>query len=70
MLTNLWLVVRNQPFAPADRRTALELTQGDAAYQLHEGVEPGLASIRSTLVNGWKKVDTYTRVVHDEDMQF
>jgi len=60
----------NQPFAPADRRTALELTQSDTEYHLHEGLDPGLASIRRTLVKGWKDVDTFTRVVDKEDLQF
>jgi len=59
----------NQPFAPADRRNALELTQSDTEYHLpNEGVEPGLASIRRTLVKGWKDVDTFTRGVDKEDM--
>ena len=61
---------RNQPFAPADQRNALELTQSDAAYHLHEDAEPGMASIRRTLLKGWKDVDTFTRVVNEEDMQF
>jgi len=52
----------NQPFAPADRRSALELTQSDTVYHLpNGGVEPGLASIRHTLVKGWKDVDNFTR---------
>ena len=53
---------RNQPFAPADQRTALELTQSDTEYHLpNEGIEPGLPSIRRTLIKGWKDVDTFTR---------
>lgn len=63
-------MVRNQPFAPADRRNALELTQSDSAYHLHEDAEPGLPSIRRTLLKGWKDVDTYTRVVNEDDNQF
>ena len=60
---------RNQPFAPADRRNALELTQCE--YHLpNEGVEPGLASIRRTLVKGWKDVDTFTRVIDDDEDRF
>jgi len=52
----------NQPFAPADRRNAQELTQSDTAYHLSvEGVEPGLPSIRHTLVKGWKDVDSIVR---------
>lgn len=59
---------RNQPFAPADRRNVIELTQSDLAYHLpNESVEPGLASIRRTLIKGWKDVDTFTRVNGDED---
>lgn len=54
-------ICRNQPFAPSDRRSALELTQTDTAYHLpNESVEPGLASIRRTLVKSWKDVDKYT----------
>ncbi|KAF8157074.1 UPF0187-domain-containing protein [Crassisporium funariophilum] len=52
----------NQPFAPADRRTAKELTESETAYQMpNEKVEPGIASIRRTLVKGWKDVDILTR---------
>jgi hypothetical protein len=62
--------VRNQPFAPADRRNALELTQSEAAYQLHDGAEPGMPSIRRTLLKGWRDVDTFTRVVKEDDLHF
>ncbi|KAF8810930.1 UPF0187-domain-containing protein [Phlegmacium glaucopus] len=52
----------NKPFAPSDQRSALELTESDTAYQLPDkGVEPGLASIRRTLVKGWKDVNSVTR---------
>ncbi|CAA7268302.1 unnamed protein product [Cyclocybe aegerita] len=53
----------NQPFAPSDRRNAKELTDNDSVYRLpnETGVEPGLASLRRTLVKGWKDVDTLTR---------
>jgi putative membrane protein len=55
----------NQPFAPADRRTARELTEtGDHQYRLpdeRDAAEPGIASLRRTLVQGWKAVDTITR---------
>jgi len=52
----------NQPFAPADRRTAKDLTDKDTVYRLpNETVEPGFASLRHTLVKGWKDVDTLTR---------
>jgi len=60
----------NQPFAPADRRSALELIQCETAYHLHEGAEPGIPSIRRTLLKGWKDVDTFTRIVDEDDMQF
>jgi len=53
---------RNQPFAPADRRTAKELTEKSANYQIpNENAEPGFASLRRTLVKGWKDVDVLTR---------
>ena len=53
---------RNQPFAPADRRSAQELTETGTEYHSpDESVEPGLASIRRTLVRGWKDVDNFTR---------
>jgi len=51
----------NQPFAPSDRRSALQLTENATYHLPHEGVEPGLASIRRTLVKGWKDVDNFTR---------
>ncbi|KIM42437.1 hypothetical protein M413DRAFT_444852 [Hebeloma cylindrosporum] len=52
----------NQPFAPADRRSAKELTENNANYYLpNETVQPGIASLRRTLVKGWKDVDTLTR---------
>ncbi|KAJ3504291.1 hypothetical protein NLJ89_g8011 [Agrocybe chaxingu] len=53
----------NQPFAPSDRRNAKELTDNDSVYRLPDetAVEPGLASLRRTLVKGWKDVDTLTR---------
>jgi hypothetical protein len=48
----------NEPFAPADRRNAKELIEGDA-YQDPDGkYEPGLSSIRRTMLKGWKHVDT------------
>jgi len=53
----------NQPFAPADRRSAKDLIEGDSAYRHPEAsdVAPGLDSIRRTLVKGWKDVETLTR---------
>ncbi|KAF5318581.1 hypothetical protein D9619_010751 [Psilocybe cf. subviscida] len=52
----------NQPFAPADRRNALELTENKTEYRHPtDNVPAGLASLRRTLVKGWKDVDTLTR---------
>ncbi|KAF8962275.1 Bestrophin, RFP-TM, chloride channel-domain-containing protein [Flammula alnicola] len=52
----------NQPFAPADRRTAKDLTDSASEYHLpSETAEPGFASLRRTLVKGWKDVDVLTR---------
>ncbi|KAJ7509434.1 Bestrophin, RFP-TM, chloride channel-domain-containing protein [Mycena galericulata] len=54
----------NQPFAPADRRSAEELTlNADQAYQHadHSDVEPGMATIRRTLLKSWRDVDRITR---------
>ncbi|KAJ6590708.1 Bestrophin, RFP-TM, chloride channel-domain-containing protein [Mycena vulgaris] len=54
----------NQPFAPADRRSAEELTQNaDEQYQHgdHNDSEPGLATIRRTLLKSWRDVDRITR---------
>jgi hypothetical protein len=74
LFTELWALIplivpqfsltcyRNQPFAPADCRTAKELTDTDTVYRLPgETAEPGFASLRRTLVKGWKDVDTLTR---------
>ncbi|KAJ7053300.1 Bestrophin, RFP-TM, chloride channel-domain-containing protein, partial [Mycena amicta] len=47
----------NQPFAPADRRSAEELyTHVD-----HADAEPGMATIRRTLLKSWRDVDQITR---------
>ena len=54
----------NQPFAPADRRTASEIlkTGGDEyVHPHHSDIAPGMASLRRTLLQGWKDVDTHTR---------
>ncbi|KAJ8089642.1 hypothetical protein PM082_014902 [Marasmius tenuissimus] len=56
----------NQPFAPADRRTAEDIlnhTRETEAYHHPEntGVEPGIMSLRRTLLQGWKDVDVRTR---------
>ena len=51
----------NQPFAPADRRNARELTENDKGYRSPDApTEPGLSSIRRTLLKGWKDVDSLT----------
>ena len=55
---------RNQPFAPADRRTAENLINSAEEYRLphnRDWPEPGIASIRSTLVQSWKDTDEKTR---------
>jgi len=55
----------NQPFAPADRRTAQELTANNTLYVAPDASSPpGFDSIRRTLVQGWKDVDTLTRKMH------
>ncbi|KAF8189307.1 Bestrophin, RFP-TM, chloride channel-domain-containing protein [Pholiota molesta] len=52
----------NQPFAPSDRRTAEELTASASEYHMPDSdVAPGFASLRRTLVKGWKDVDVLTR---------
>ncbi|KAJ3856169.1 Bestrophin, RFP-TM, chloride channel-domain-containing protein [Lentinula lateritia] len=54
----------NQPFAPADRRTAQELIQANDAYtHSNHGPDsqPGSHSIQRTLLKGWKDVDFSTR---------
>ncbi|KAJ7274914.1 UPF0187-domain-containing protein [Mycena rebaudengoi] len=52
----------NQPFAPADRRSAEELNaQDDYVHKDHSDTEPGLATIRRTLLKNWRDVDRITR---------
>lgn len=54
----------NQPFAPADRRNAEELTLNADQEYSHTGssdVEPGMATIRRTLLKNWRDVDRITR---------
>lgn len=56
----------NQPFAPADRRTASEILKtggDDYLHPDHSGIQPGMASLRRTLLQGWRDVDTHTREV-------
>ncbi|KAJ7096646.1 Bestrophin, RFP-TM, chloride channel-domain-containing protein [Mycena belliarum] len=54
----------NQPFAPADRRNAHELTDNvgeEYQHADHTDSEPGLASLRRTLLKNWRDVDRITR---------
>ncbi|CAK5270860.1 unnamed protein product [Mycena citricolor] len=53
----------NQPFAPADRRSAEELValQPDYVHTAHPDSEPGMATIRRTLLKNWRDVDRMTR---------
>ncbi|KAJ7848581.1 UPF0187-domain-containing protein [Mycena olivaceomarginata] len=54
----------NQPFAPADRRNAEELTanaEEQYKHSDHADAEPGLATIRRTLLKSWRDVDRITR---------
>ncbi|KAG8741901.1 hypothetical protein FRC12_015519 [Ceratobasidium sp. 428] len=49
----------NQPFAPADRRTASDLTTDMEHEYYNEG--SGMDSLRNTLVRSWRNVDQMTR---------
>ncbi|KAJ7103888.1 UPF0187-domain-containing protein [Mycena epipterygia] len=54
----------NQPFAPADRRSAEELTADvgeDYRHAEHGDSEPGMMSIRRVLLKNWRDVDRITR---------
>jgi hypothetical protein len=54
----------NQPLAPADRRNAEELTlSADQEYKssADADVQPGMASIRRTLLKNWRDVERITR---------
>ncbi|KAJ6582393.1 UPF0187-domain-containing protein [Mycena capillaripes] len=54
----------NQPFAPADRRSAEELTMNAAeAYKHSDHVdsEPGMKSIQRVMLKNWRDVDRITR---------
>ncbi|TFK41718.1 Bestrophin, RFP-TM, chloride channel-domain-containing protein [Crucibulum laeve] len=52
----------NQPLAPADRRTAEQLAAVRGPYRGPDDLgEPGMDSVRRTLVKGWKDVDVMTR---------
>ncbi|KAJ7509546.1 Bestrophin, RFP-TM, chloride channel-domain-containing protein [Mycena galericulata] len=54
----------NQPFAPADRRSAEELTtdvEAEYRHTDHGDSEPGMMSIRRVLLKNWRDVDRITR---------
>ncbi|KAF7289844.1 hypothetical protein MIND_01358800 [Mycena indigotica] len=54
----------NQPFAPADRRSAEEIVTmaaGGYTHPDHGDAEPGMATIRRTLLKSWRDVDHITR---------
>ncbi|TFK34235.1 Bestrophin, RFP-TM, chloride channel-domain-containing protein [Crucibulum laeve] len=59
-LFNAW----NRPFSPADQRNAAELTNLEGKYTRPSDSrlgEPGIDSIRRTLMQGWREVDVQTR---------
>ncbi|KZV90165.1 UPF0187-domain-containing protein [Exidia glandulosa HHB12029] len=49
----------NQPFAPADRRTAKDIVD-DVAHEYH-GADTGMGSVHRTLLANWREVNTLTR---------
>ncbi|KAG8706778.1 hypothetical protein FRC11_007980, partial [Ceratobasidium sp. 423] len=49
----------NQPFAPADRRTASDLTT-DMEHEYYNE-ETGMQNLHATLVRGWRAVNEMTR---------
>ncbi|KAI0337625.1 UPF0187-domain-containing protein [Trametopsis cervina] len=49
----------NQPFAPADRRSAKEMME-DVEHSYH-GLDTGMHHIRQTLLRSWRDVDEKTR---------
>jgi len=51
----------NQPFAPADRRTAEELMTNRETYQHHEVDGEGMLCIRRMLLKNWRDVDSMTK---------
>ncbi|KAF8881234.1 Bestrophin, RFP-TM, chloride channel-domain-containing protein [Infundibulicybe gibba] len=52
----------NQPFAPADRRTAEQMiATGEEYVRPGSKDEPGMSSIRRTLVRSWRDIDHMTR---------
>jgi len=50
----------NQPFAPADRRTAAELLSSQGVEYTRPGAG-GTDSLRRTFVANWKEVNEVTR---------
>ncbi|KIY66221.1 UPF0187-domain-containing protein [Cylindrobasidium torrendii FP15055 ss-10] len=51
----------NQPFAPADRRTALELQAGNSEYGTAASADEGLDAIKHTMLKSWKETERMTR---------
>ncbi|TEB22308.1 UPF0187-domain-containing protein [Coprinellus micaceus] len=52
----------NQPLVPADERNAAQIVASGENYQTPEAdADPGMNSVRRTLVRSWKAVNTYTR---------
>ena len=51
----------NQPFAPADRRTAEEFLTGQTEYQFAEREDAGLDWVYRTLLWSWRDTDDLTR---------
>jgi len=49
----------NQPFAPADRRTAIELLNKADATEFHDESN-GMDNVRSTLVRSWREINEMT----------
>lgn len=55
-----FLYSNNQPFAPADRRTATELLSNENVEYVKSGMS-GTDSLRRTFVANWKEVNEVTR---------
>ena len=55
-----FLFSNNQPFAPADRRTAAELLAGQNVEYTKPG-DSGANSLRRTFLANWKEVNEVTR---------
>ena len=56
----VFLFSSNQPFAPADRRTAAELLSSQDVEYTRPGTD-GVDSLRRTFVANWKEVNEVTR---------